>query len=290
MSMTEIATMDENSMLAAFQSRFSEGESSSSNSDALGRIRILRDNVEDGDGNILCLAGHFAVTHEGETIYAKSVDFRYYDHRYRYKRYDADAERKNRDGTSSRGSYVHSVLVQGQRDEAPSEDGSFQCGHSLEYIKDWSSLSKDRQEFIRSCRIMTIFFGEAHIKGVNKSGEECDVTAPVEFELSGKTSGKTLAKFYHDVVTKYRIVPNFCDITLKSKKITGGITYYDIEASMLGDPSHKMDDRAIALYEKFGEHIKQINRWIMEKHNGALSPNSLDKSIDTDGAFVNLDS
>ena len=289
MSMTEIATMDKATLLAAFTSRFSDVEESS-NSNALGRVRILRDNVEDSDGDILCPAGHFAVSYNGETVYAKTVDFRYYDHRYRHKRYDADAERKNRDGSTSRGSYVHSVLVQGQRDEAPSEDGSFQCGRPLEYIKDWNSLSKDRQEFIRSCRIMTIFFGEAHVVGVNKDSEKVDVTVPVEMELSGKTSGKTLASFYHDIAVRLGIYPNFCDVTLKSKKITGGVTYYDIEASMHGDLSHTMDERAVDMHGKFGTHIAQINKWILEKHHGALSPVSTDKSIDADSSFVTLDS
>jgi hypothetical protein len=289
MSMTEITTMDEATMLAAFTSRFSDIEESS-NSNALGRVRILRDNVEDSDGDILCPAGHFAVTYDGDTVYAKTVDFRYYDHRYRHKRYDADAERKNRDGSTSRGSYVHSVLVKGQRDEAPSEDGSFQCGRPLEYIKDWNSLSKDRQEFIRSCRIMTIFFGEAHVVGVNKDNEKVDVTVPVEMELSGKTSGKTLSRFYHDIAVRLSIHPNFCDVTLKSKKITGGVTYYDIEASVHGDPCHKMDDHAVDMLGRFSNHVSQINKWILEKHNGAISPNSIDKSVTDDSTFVTLDS
>jgi hypothetical protein len=278
----EVGTMDEKTLLAMYQQRFAEEgpAAGTSSADNLGRVRILRDNAEDANGDIIAPSGHFAVTSNGETYYAKTVSFRYFDHRHRYKRYDADVERKNRDGTTSRGSYIHSVLVQGQRDEAPSEDGSFQCGRSLEFIKDWSSLSKDRQEFIKSCRIMTIYFGEVRVIGKSKSGEDCDVVIPVEMELSGKTSGKTLAKFYHDVVTKYRTVPNFVDVELKAKKISGGVTYYDIEPSLTGDPVHKMDDAAVALFSKFGDHIRQINKWIMEKHDSNVGQPAQSSSMD----------
>ena len=77
---------------------------------------------------------------------------------------------------------------------------------------------------------------------------------------------------------------------MKSKKITGGVTYYDIEASVHGDPCHKMDDHAVDMLGRFSNHVSQINKWILEKHNGAISPNSIDKSVTDDSTFVTLDS
>ena len=152
----ELVKMEESAVLAELAKSFGETGGESSSSSSLARLRIERENLEDSNGDIICPSGHFSVSTEEGKVYAKEVSFRYYEHRYRYKRYDAFAERVTKDGEKVQGSYIHSVLVKGPRDEAPSDDGDFQCGRPLEYIKDWKSLSKDRQEFLRSCRLMII--------------------------------------------------------------------------------------------------------------------------------------
>jgi len=181
---------------------------------------------------------------------------------------------------------VHSVLVKGPRDEAPSDDGGFQCGRPLEYIKDWKALSKDRQEFLRSCRLMIIFYGEATLKGVDEEGKKKEITLPVEIELSGKTSGKTLSRFFLDMVSKKRILPNSRIVRMKSKKVSGGVTYYDIDVSVIDDTSYPMDDPTIDLFAKFHDHIAQINKWVMEKH---VSGNTSKDDDDDDYVDVNQD-
>ena len=290
---TEIATMDDATMLAALHARFADSESDNNNttSNSLGRLRITRDNVEDMSGDIISPAGSFCLYINGDNIYARTIKFRYYDHRWRYKRYDPGADRKNKDGSVSKGSYIHSVLVESERDEAPSEDGSFQCGRPSEYIHDWNSLSKDRQEFIRSCRLMTIFYGEVSIVGVNQDGEEVDkVQIPVEFELSSKTSGKSLRRFYHDMSSRRGLSPNGSDVTLKPKKISGGVTYYDLDVSLLDDPAYKIDDHSKEAYTRFVDHIVQINKWVMDKHNGNLAPSGVYKDVsgDVSASFVDV--
>ena len=269
-SQNEIIGMGEPAALAALEKSFGgEGRSDSATS-SLGRLRIERENIEDSNGDILCPSGWFSVnTSEEGKVYAKEVFFRYFEHRFRYKRYDAFMERTNKEGEKSQGAYIHSVLVKGPRDEAPSDDGTFQCGRPLEYIKDWNALSKDRQEFIRSCRLMIIFYGEATLKGLSEEGKKTEVTVPVEIELSGKTSGKTLSKFFLDMVAKKRILPNSRSVLMKSKKMSGGVTYYDVDVSIVNADSYSLDDEAVDLYNKFSQHISQINKWIMERHVAA---------------------
>ncbi len=270
---TEMTTVDQQ-MLEELAKNLGDSEGSSSSSN-LARLRIERENVEDDSGDILCPAGHFSInTGEGK-LYAKEIAFRYYEHRYRYKRYDNLAERTTKDGTKVQGAYTHSVLVKGPRDEAPSDDGGFQCGRPLEYIKDWNALAKDQQEYIKSCRLMIIFYGEATVDGIDESGSKVQTTVPIEMELSGKTSGKTLARFFLDMVQKRRTMPNSRSVILKSKKVKGGVTYYDMDVSVKDDTVYAIDEDTTGLYTKFGEHIAQINKWIMERHLSA-SGNSSD--------------
>jgi len=265
----ELVKMEESAVLAELAKSFGETGGESSSSSSLARLRIERENIEDTNGDIICPSGYFSVSTDDGKVFAKEVSFRYYEHRYRYKRYDAYAERTNKDGEKVQGAYIHSVLVKGPRDEAPSDDGDFQCGRPLEYIKDWKSLSKDRQEFLRSCRLMIIFYGEVTMKGVTQEGEKTEITIPVEIELSGKTSGKTLSKFFLDMVSKKRILPNSRVVQMKSKKVSGGVTYYDIDVSVIDDTTYTMDDDTVALFSKFHDHIAQINKWVMEKHTSA---------------------
>jgi hypothetical protein len=116
---------------------------------------------------------------------------------------------------------------------------------------------------------MIIFYGEATMKGVNEEGKKTEVTLPVEIELSGKTSGKTLSKFFLDMVSKKRVLPNSRIVNMKSKRVSGGVTYYDIDISVTDDTSYPMDDDTVALFSKFHDHIAQINKWVMEKHTSA---------------------
>lgn len=280
----ELVKMEESAVLAELAKSFGETGGESSSSSSLARLRIERENIEDTNGDIICPSGYFSVSTDDGKVFAKEVSFRYYEHRYRYKRYDAYAERTNKDGEKVQGAYIHSVLVKGPRDEAPSDDGDFQCGRPLEYIKDWKSLSKDRQEFLRSCRLMIIFYGEVTMKGVTQEGEKTEITIPVEIELSGKTSGKTLSKFFLDMVSKKRVLPNSRVVQMKSKKVSGGVTYYDIDVSVIDDTTYTMDDDTVALFSKFHDHIAQINKWVMEKHTSA----SGSAGSDGDDDFIDL--
>ena len=121
------------------------------------------------------------------------------------------------------------------------------------------------------------------MKGVNEEGKKTEITIPVEIELSGKTSGKTLSKFFLDMVSKKRVLPNSRIVQMKSKKVSGGVTYYDIDVSVTDDTSYTMDEDTIALFSKFNDHISQINKWVMEKHtsaNDASGSNGDDDFID----------
>jgi hypothetical protein len=276
----EIVTQENSAVLAELAKSFGETGGESTSTSSLARLRIERENIEDANGDIICPSGYFSVSTDDGKVFAKEVSFRYYEHRYRYKRYDAYAERTNKDGEKVQGAYIHSVLVKGPRDEAPSDDGDFQCGRPLEYIKDWKSLSKDRQEFLRSCRLMIIFYGEVTMKGVNEEGKKTEITIPVEIELSGKTSGKTLSKFFLDMVSKKRVLPNSRVVQMKSKKVSGGVTYYDIDVSVIDDTTYTMDDDTVALFSKFHDHIAQINKWIMEKHNSSNGSGEQDDDED----------
>ena len=276
----EIVTQENSAVLAELAKSFGETGGESISTSSLARLRIERENIADANGDIICPSGYFSVSTDDGKVFAKEVSFRYYEHRYRYKRYDAYAERTNKDGEKVQGAYIHSVLVKGPRDEAPSDDGDFQCGRPLEYIKDWKSLSKDRQEFLRSCRLMIIFYGEVTMKGVTQEGEKTEITIPVEIELSGKTSGKTLSKFFLDMVSKKRVLPNSRVVQMKSKKVSGGVTYYDIDVSVIDDTTYTMDDDTVALFSKFHDHIAQINKWIMEKHNSSNGSGEQDDDED----------
>ena len=109
----ELVKMEESAVLAELAKSFGETGGESSSSSSLARLRIERENLEDSNGDIICPSGHFSVSTDEGKVYAKEVSFRYYEHRYRYKRYDAFAERVTKDGEKVQGSYIHSVLVKG---------------------------------------------------------------------------------------------------------------------------------------------------------------------------------
>ena len=119
----EIVTQENSAVLAELAKSFGETGGESTSTSSLARLRIERENIEDANGDIICPSGYFSVSTDDGKVFAKEVSFRYYEHRYRYKRYDAYAERTNKDGEKVQGAYIQSVLVKGPRDEAPSDDG-----------------------------------------------------------------------------------------------------------------------------------------------------------------------
>ena len=263
------------------------GESEQSNRDSIPRVRIERDNVENANDELIVPAGSFSIDDPvAGKIYAKEISFRYYKHFYRYKRYDAHAERVTKNGDKATGKYIHSVLVTGMNDEAPSDDGSFQCGRPLGYIQDWKSLPESEQDFIKSCRQMVIFFGEATINGVDIEGNSVIETVPVEMELSNKTSGKTLVSFYQDIHAKKRTAPNSVSVVLKSKRVKGGVTFYDLVPSINSAENFVFDENAISLTERFHNYVRGINSYVMERHRAAID----ESQKESDDQFFDINS
>ena len=263
------------------------GEPEQNNRDSIPRVRIERDNVENANDELIVPAGSFSIDDPvAGKIYAKEISFRYYKHFYRYKRYDAHAERVTKNGDKATGKYIHSVLVAGMNDEAPSDDGSFQCGRPLGYIHDWKSLPESEQDFIKSCRQMVIFFGEATINGVDIEGNSVIETVPVEMELSNKTSGKTLVSFYQDIHSKKRTDPNSVSVVLKSKRVKGGVTFYDLVPSINSAENFVFDDNAISLTERFYNYVRGINSYVMERHRAAID----EDQKESDDQFFDINS
>ena len=238
--------------------------------DVIPRVRILRDNVKNGT-DLIALAGEFSIDDPlAGKIYAPSISLRLYQQYFRYKRYDADAVRRNKDGDTVKGSYTHSILIKSLQDEAPSDDGKYQCGRPVGYIRNWKELPNDEQEFIKSCRQMEIFFGEVRIEGKDQTGSTVSMQLPVEMELSNKTSGRTLVNFYRELWNSKRISPNSVSVTLLPFEVKGGVTFYDLSCKIEEGVQHQFDDDAIALMQRFTDYVSGINNKVMEKHKSAM--------------------
>ena len=238
--------------------------------DVIPRVRILRDNVKNGT-DLIALAGEFSIDDPlAGKIYAPSISLRLYQQYFRYKRYDADAVRRNKDGDTVKGSYTHSILIKSLQDEAPSDDGKYQCGRPVGYIRNWKELPKDEQEFIKSCRQMAIFFGEVRIEGKDQTGSTVSMQLPVEMELSNKTSGRTLVNFYRELWNSKRVSPNSVSVTLLPFEVKGGVTFYDLSCKIEEGVQHQFDDDAIALMQRFPDYVSGINNRVMEKHKSAM--------------------
>ena len=238
--------------------------------DVIPRVRILRDNVKNGT-DLIALAGEFSIDDPlAGKIYAPSISLRLYQQYFRYKRYDADAVRRNKDGDTVKGSYTHSILIKSLQDEAPSDDGKYQCGRPVGYIRNWKELPKDEQEFIKSCRQMAIFFGEVRIEGKDQTGSTVSMQLPVEMELSNKTSGRTLVNFYRELWNSKRVSPNSVSVTLLPFEVKGGVTFYDLSCKIEEGVQHQFDDDAIALMQRFTDYVSGINNRVMEKHKSAM--------------------
>ena len=238
--------------------------------DVIPRVRILRDNVKNGT-DLIALAGEFSIDDPlAGKIYAPSISLRLYQQYFRYKRYDADAVRRNKDGDTVKGSYTHSILIKSLQDEAPSDDGKYQCGRPVGYIRNWKELPKDEQEFIKSCRQMAIFFGEVRIEGKDQTGSAVNMQLPVEMELSNKTSGRTLVNFYRELWNSKRISPNSVSVTLLPFEVKGGVTFYDLSCKIEEGVQHQFDEDAIALMQRFTDYVGGINGKVMEKHKSAM--------------------
>ena len=238
--------------------------------DVIPRVRILRDNVKNGT-DLIALAGEFSIDDPlAGKIYAPSISLRLYQQYFRYKRYDADAVRRNKDGDTVKGSYTHSILIKSLQDEAPSDDGKYQCGRPVGYIRNWKELPKDEQEFIKACRQMAIFFGEVRIEGKDQTGSAVSMQLPVEMELSNKTSGRTLVNFYRELWNSKRTLPNAVNVTLLPFEVKGGVTFYDLSCKVEEAPPHQFDDDTVALMQRFTDYVAGINNKVMEKHKSAI--------------------
>ena len=238
--------------------------------DVIPRVRILRDNVKNGT-DLIALAGEFSIDDPlAGKIYAPSISLRLYQQYFRYKRYDADAVRRNKDGDTVKGSYTHSILIKSLQDEAPSDDGKYQCGRPVGYIRNWKELPKDEQEFIKACRQMAIFFGEVRIEGKDQTGSTVSMQLPVEMELSNKTSGRTLVNFYRELWNSKRTLPNAVNVTLLPFEVKGGVTFYDLSCKVEEAPPHQFDDDTVALMQRFTDYVAGINNKVMEKHKSVM--------------------
>ena len=277
---------DEQAYLAMISEQFRSN--TTSDKDLLPRVRIERENLENDNGDILMPAGCFSIDDpaSGGRIYAKDIGFRYFMHYYRYKRYDAHAQRLTRDGDTAIGAYVHSVLVKGVGDEAPSDDGGFQCGRPLGYIRDWKSLPETDQEFFKSCRQMAIFFGEFTFDGIDADGHPVIQTMPGQMELSNKKSGRTLDSFYADLNERKRINPNSLTVNLKSKRVKGGVTFYDLSPSMDDTARHSFDDASVELVGRFLSYVQTTNQFVMERHRSKIDARDEEEKA----GFIDVDS
>ena len=73
---------------------------------------------------------------------------------------------------------------------------------------------------------------------------------------------------------------------LKSKRVKGGVTFYDLVPSINSTENFVFDENAISLTERFYNYVRGINSYVMERHRAAID----EDQKESDDQFFDINS
>ncbi len=176
-----------------------------------------------------------------------------------HKRFiQGDAKNPNR--------YVKTVMSDNLENDLKDNAGTFNCGKSSGYIKDWKALPKDTQDLLRSIKRVRAVFGKVEmVNPTDDKGNPVDVAStPFIWEIDNKDAFKEIGGCFTALAKQQRL-PIFHTITANTseRKIPTGASYYvpvaSLDTSVSIDPTPE-DQELVA---DFVSWIDNYNNYIL---------------------------
>jgi hypothetical protein len=222
--MTQITTINTADYAAMAKLMGTAHEKTTSSSSSLARLRINHTpimgpaevngktvNVEVVEGGSYKLD-----IPDGPTYYASSVKIRPFMQRFMHKRFiQGDAKNPNR--------YIKTVMSDNLENDLKDNAGTFNCGKSSGFIKDWNALPKETQDLLRSIKRVRAVFGVVEmINPTDERGNAVELaTTPFIWEIDNKDAFKEIGGCFTALAKQQRL-PIFHTITAN----TSGFTRY----------------------------------------------------------------
>lgn len=266
--MTQITTINTADYAAMAKLMGTAHEKTTSSSSSLARLRINHTpimgpaevngktvNVEVVEGGAYKLD-----IPDGPTYYASSVKIRPFMQRFMHKRFiQGDAKNPNR--------YIKTVMSDNLENDLKDNAGTFNCGKSSGFIKDWNALPKETQDLLRSIKRVRAVFGMVEmINPTDERGNAVELaTTPFIWEIDNKDAFKEIGGCFTALAKQQRL-PIFHTITANTseRKIPTGASYYVPVASLDTSVSIDPEPEDNELLADFMSWVDNYNNYILK--------------------------
>jgi len=266
--MTQITTINTADYAAMAKLMGTAHEKTTSSSSSLARLRINHTpimgpaevngktvNVEVVEGGAYKLD-----IPDGPTYYASSVKIRPFMQRFMHKRFiQGDAKNPNR--------YIKTVMSDNLENDLKDNAGTFNCGKSSGFIKDWNALPKETQDLLRSIKRVRAVFGMVDmINPTDERGNAVELaTTPFIWEIDNKDAFKEIGGCFTALAKQQRL-PIFHTITANTseRKIPTGASYYVPVASLDTSVSIDPEPEDNELLADFMSWVDNYNNYILK--------------------------
>tara|TARA_E500000318_G_C3534280_1_gene201912 strand:- start:353 stop:1249 length:897 start_codon:yes stop_codon:yes gene_type:complete len=266
--MTQITTINTADYAAMAKLMGTAHEKTTSSSSSLARLRINHTpimgpaevngktvNVEVVEGGAYKLD-----IPDGPTYYASSVKIRPFMQRFMHKRFiQGDAKNPNR--------YIKTVMSDNLENDLKDNAGTFNCGKSSGFIKDWNALPKETQDLLRSIKRVRAVFGVVEmINPTDERGNAVELaTTPFIWEIDNKDAFKEIGGCFTALAKQQRL-PIFHTITANTseRKIPTGASYYVPVASLDTSVSIDPEPEDNELLADFMSWVDNYNNYILK--------------------------
>lgn len=266
--MTQITTINTADYAAMAKLMGTAHEKTTSSSSSLARLRINHTpimgpaevngktvNVEVVEGGAYKLD-----IPDGPTYYASSVKIRPFMQRFMHKRFiQGDAKNPNR--------YIKTVMSDNLENDLKDNAGTFNCGKSSGFIKDWNALPKETQDLLRSIKRVRAVFGVVDmINPTDERGNAVELaTTPFIWEIDNKDAFKEIGGCFTALAKQQRL-PIFHTITANTseRKIPTGASYYVPVASLDTSVSIDPEPEDNELLADFMSWVDNYNNYILK--------------------------
>jgi hypothetical protein len=214
-------------------------------------------------------SGAFRLTVDDMSIYADTIKFRPFVQQFMIKRYDEDKQRKGKDGKAYKGEWYHTVMsADPWAPELLDDQGGINCGKPAGYIKDFASLPKDQQEFIKKCKRYRVLLGTVElvnpVDSTGKAIENAGAT-PCIYEVGGASFKPFDAPF--KAIKEADALPLETHLLVTNDvQVNGSVEYYPALVTTELDVRYKITDEDKVLIGDFVKFVEGWNKRIMERN------------------------
>jgi len=267
--MSELTTIDSNNYEMMSQMMGVASDTKKEAKSSLARLRIVKKPIM-GETNMdgkkmkveIVSAGAYGMSDSDKNmVYSDTVQFRPYLQRFMYQRYN-----------SEKGNYTKTLMAADLNRDLNDTSGGFNCGKPSGYIKDFSALTEDMKEVVRSVRRVRVMFGEVSVpNGITEEGDAQPLeNIPCIWELDSKEGFKNMGDAFAGLA-KHRQLPihHIFNLSTVRKELPTGAAYYvpvcDFDIKNVQEITSENEE----VFKSFVSYAENYNQWVMSEFDNA---------------------